>query len=63
LKKMTLSEWRDLVRAMPRREPGQTMVEYGVVLAVITMGAVATFTALSVGVSGIVSRVASIIPR
>jgi Flp pilus assembly pilin Flp len=51
----------DLLRAT-KREEGQTMAEYGVVLAVITIGAVAVFTALSGGISGALNRVISFLP-
>ena len=40
-----------LLRRM-RREEGQTMAEYAVVLAVITVATAAVFTALSGGISG-----------
>jgi Flp pilus assembly pilin Flp len=59
---MTFSEWMDFARANYRREEGQTMAEYGVVLAVITIGAVAVFTALSGGISGAISRVIGFLP-
>jgi Flp pilus assembly pilin Flp len=45
------------------REEGQTMAEYGVVLAVITIGAVAVFTALSGGISGAISKVTGLLPK
>jgi Flp pilus assembly pilin Flp len=35
-----------------RKDEGQTMAEYAVVLAVITVATVAVFTALSGGISG-----------
>jgi Flp pilus assembly pilin Flp len=44
------------------REDGQTMAEYGVVLAVITVASLGVFTALSGGVTGAVTRVVSILP-
>ena len=59
---MTFSDWLQLARANARREEGQTMAEYGVVLAVITIGAVAVFTALSGGISGAISRVIGFLP-
>ena len=34
---LTFSEWLDRLRAGCKREEGQTMAEYGVVLAVITV--------------------------
>ena len=47
---------REFVDTLPKREEGQTMAEYGVVLAVITVGAVAAFTALSGGITGAIDR-------
>jgi Flp pilus assembly pilin Flp len=48
---MTLSDWSSLLRAFPRRQEGQTMAEYSVVLAVIAVGVVATIGALSTAVA------------
>jgi Flp pilus assembly pilin Flp len=59
---MTISEWIDFVRANWRKEDGQTMAEYGVVLAVITIGAIAAFTALSGGVTKAINNVTSLLP-
>ena len=59
---MKLSELRDLLRDLPRQEEGQTMAEYGVVLAVITIGAVAVFTALSGGITGALNKVIGLLP-
>ena len=56
---MTFRDWFELART---REEGQTMAEYGVVLAVITVGAVLAFTALSGGISGAINRVISFLP-
>ncbi len=39
------------------REEGQTMAEYGVVLAVITVLTVAVFVALSTGIRGAINQV------
>lgn len=39
------------------REEGQTMAEYGVVLAVITVLTVAVFIALSAGIRGTINSV------
>jgi Flp pilus assembly pilin Flp len=57
-----IAEMLDLFRAVRKREEGQTMAEYGVVLAVITIGAVAVFTALSGGISGSINRILSLLP-
>ncbi|HKB93315.1 MAG TPA: hypothetical protein VKC62_03655 [Gaiellaceae bacterium] len=59
---MTISEWIDFVRTNWRKEEGQTMAEYGVVLAVITIGAIAAFTALSGGVTKAINNVTSLLP-
>jgi Flp pilus assembly pilin Flp len=45
-----------------RREDGQTMAEYGVVLAVVTIAVVATFTALSGGINGAIDNVTNLLP-
>jgi Flp pilus assembly pilin Flp len=59
---MRMSDWLDFVRLNWKKEEGQTMAEYGVVLAVITIGAVAVFTALSGGISGAISKVTALLP-
>ena len=48
-------------RAHFGREEGQTMAEYAVVLAIISVATVAVFTALSLGVQGAISSVTGII--
>ncbi|MGZ4317218.1 MAG: Flp family type IVb pilin [Gaiellaceae bacterium] len=47
---MFISAWLEYFRQNWRKEEGQTMAEYGVVLAVITITAVLAFTALSGGI-------------
>jgi len=42
-----------------RREDGQTMAEYAVVLGVITLAVVGVFTALAGGISGAINTVTS----
>jgi Flp pilus assembly pilin Flp len=49
------------IRARFAREDGQTMAEYAVVLAVITVATVAVFTALSGGIQGALSNVTGIL--
>ena len=44
-----------------RREDGQTMAEYAVVLGVITLAVVGVFTALAGGISGAINSVTSAI--
>jgi Flp pilus assembly pilin Flp len=50
------------VDALRRREEGQTMAEYGVVLAVITLAVVASMTLLSDNVRSAVESVANTLP-
>jgi Flp pilus assembly pilin Flp len=57
-----MSDWLELVRMHGKKDEGQTMAEYGVVLAVITIGAVAVFTALSGGISASLSKVTKLLP-
>jgi Flp pilus assembly pilin Flp len=44
-----------------RREEGQTMAEYAVVLGVITLAVVGVFTALAGGISGAIDTVKGVI--
>ena len=44
------------------REDGQTMAEYGVVLAVITLVVVVAITALSGAIKGAIDSVTAILP-
>ena len=48
-------------KALRKREEGQTMAEYAVVLAVVTLLVIAAFTALSGGISDAVNAVAGIL--
>jgi Flp pilus assembly pilin Flp len=59
---MNISEFFVFLRAALRREEGQTMAEYGVVLAVITIGAIVAFTALSGGISQAINNVTGLLP-
>ncbi len=56
---MTFSEWFEFARTNWQKEEGQTMAEYGVVLAVITLGIVATLGLLSGGINGALKSVIS----
>ena len=60
---MNVSELNRNVRDLPEREDGQTMAEYGVVMAVITVASVAVFTALSGGVEGALGKVIGLLPK
>ena len=48
--------------ALERREEGQTMAEYGVILAVVTLAVVASLTVLSGSIRGTFENVAGILP-
>lgn len=50
------------VDALRRREDGQTMAEYGVVLAVITIAVIGAITLLSDNVRNAIENVAGILP-
>jgi len=54
---MTFSQWFEFAKANYRKEEGQTMAEYGVVLAVITLGIVVTLGLLSGGINSALGRV------
>jgi Flp pilus assembly pilin Flp len=56
---MTFSTWFQFARANWKKEEGQTMAEYGVILAVITVGIVAALTTLSGGIRGAIDSVVS----
>jgi Flp pilus assembly pilin Flp len=56
---MTISLLLEYVRANWRKQEGQTMAEYGVVLAVITLGVVVTLGLLSTGIKGALTSVIS----
>ena len=47
--------------ALSKHEDGQTMAEYGVVLAVITLGILVALTALSGGISAALDAVTAIL--
>jgi Flp pilus assembly pilin Flp len=50
--RMKLRDWIELLRIQLNREEGQTMAEYGVVLAVITVGVVLAISTLALAISG-----------
>ena len=47
-----IRNWFDLMRLYAKREEGQTMAEYGVVLAVITLGVIVALGALALAITG-----------
>ena len=59
---MSLTEVRDLLGQLQRREEGQTMAEYGIVLALITVAAVGIFTALAGGITAAVAGLIGLLP-
>jgi len=52
----------DATESLKKRQEGQTMAEYGVVLAVITLVVVLAITTLSGAISDAINAVASILP-
>jgi len=46
-----------------REENGQTMAEYGVVLAVITIGVVVVLTSLAGGIKNALNAVIDVLPK
>jgi Flp pilus assembly pilin Flp len=50
------------VQVAVKREEGQTMAEYGVVLAVITLAVIGAITLLADNVRGALENVAGILP-
>lgn len=58
----TKLDLRKRLRLAASRDEGQTMAEYGVTMAVITVALLALFTALSGGIQGALNRVIAILP-
>jgi Flp pilus assembly pilin Flp len=58
---MNLFDWFEFVRMNWKKEEGQTMAEYGVVLALITVLIVGTLTALSGGINKAIKIVVSVL--
>ena len=58
---MNLSDWFAMLRDQARREEGQTMAEYGVILAVITAAIIAALVLLSTNIGNVLNRVANAI--
>jgi Flp pilus assembly pilin Flp len=52
----------DAAESLEKREEGQTMAEYGVVLAVITLVVVVAIGALSGAIKGAIDQVTAILP-
>ena len=58
---MELRTWFNLLRAASQREDGQTMAEYGVVLALITLAVVGVITTLGLAIAGKLGEVNKIL--
>jgi Flp pilus assembly pilin Flp len=58
---MELRDYYHLLRAAATREEGQTMAEYGVVLAVITVGIITALGALALAISGKLGNVTNVL--
>jgi Flp pilus assembly pilin Flp len=56
---LDLRTYYNLLRAAAHREDGQTMAEYGVVLAVITLGVILALGTLATNITGKIGSVAS----
>ena len=56
---MELRTWFNLLRAAASREEGQTMAEYGVVLALITLAVVGVIGTLGLAIAGKLGAVES----
>jgi Flp pilus assembly pilin Flp len=59
---MKFFDLRASIRARLLLEEAQTMAEYSVVLAVITLGIVTAIAALSGGISSVINSVTAILP-
>ena len=58
---MSIADLYTYLRARFVREEGQTMAEYGVVLAVVTLVVIGAVTALSGGIDGAIRNVAKVV--
>jgi Flp pilus assembly pilin Flp len=58
---LSMAKFLKTMKARLKLEEAQTMAEYTVVLAVITVATVAVFTALSGGISSALSKVTALL--
>lgn len=56
---MKLRDWYELVRIQLKREEGQTMAEYGLLLALIAVVCIAVITTLGTGIAAKFGQVVS----
>ena len=54
---MTIRDWFQFARESARKEEGQTMAEYGIVLGVITVAAVGAFALLGTKIKDVLDAV------
>ena len=54
------SKKQEIARRMVEREQGQTMAEYAVVLAVITLAIVTSYSVMSGAIQGLLEQVAGL---
>jgi Flp pilus assembly pilin Flp len=54
---MSFSDYFSLIKLMSKRQEGQTMAEYAVVLGVITLAVVGIFAALGTGIGSKITDV------
>ncbi|MBV8080507.1 MAG: Flp family type IVb pilin [Actinobacteria bacterium] len=63
---MDLRTWINVARAALKREDGQTMAEYGLVLALIALAVVGALTALGLAISGkfnaVITQLGGVVP-
>jgi Flp pilus assembly pilin Flp len=60
--RLTAASW-SRVSSLLRRETGQTMTEYALIVAVVAVAAIAALAALNGGVSGAITRVVNALPK
>jgi Flp pilus assembly pilin Flp len=53
----------DATESLKKREDGQTMAEYGVVLAVVTLVVILAIGLLSTNISNAITKVANVLPK
>ena len=58
----SVSEWLSFAKLMYHKQEGQTMAEYGVVLAVITIAGVVVFGLLAGGITKSITKVTGFLP-
>jgi pilus assembly protein Flp/PilA len=56
---MEIRDWLELARIQLRREEGQTMTEYGVLLALIAVIVIASLLVLGPAIAGVFTKVSA----